>query len=116
MYKKLTDEEMKELGRKTLDELRGMFKAWLKSDFKWAVGKVVDGECTGEEDEWDFLLFEWRDKLENWMSPYVFRLYRTKYITEDDLRAFGAEMYGNMMLMLEAIYALGGDVNNGQDL
>lgn len=116
MHKELTDEEMKKLGHKALDELRCMFKAWLKSDFDWAVGKIAGGGCTGEEGEWDFLLSEWRDKFENWMSPYVFRLYRTKYITEDDLRAFGAEAYGNMILMLEAIYALGGGVSNEQDL
>ena len=115
MQKDLTDEEIKKLGESALNELRMMFKAWLKSDFKWAIGKIICGEGTGEEGEWDFLFSEWRDKLENWMSPYVFRLYRTNYITKDDLKAFGTEMYDNMDRMLEAIYTLRGDVDNGKE-
>jgi hypothetical protein len=101
-----------EKGRKALDELRGMFKAWLKSDFNWAVGIVIKDGATGEEDEWDFLLKEWTDKLENWMSPYIFRLKATGYITENDIRAFAEEAYGNMLIMLATIRVLGEDINN----
>ena len=111
-----TKEERIELGRKSLDELRGMFKAWLKSDFKWAIGIVTTERTTGEDDECDFLWSEWTDKFTNWMSPYITRLRVTKYITDDDLRDFGEEMYDNMKIMLEAIYALTGDVNNEQDV
>ncbi len=67
-------------------------------------------------DEWDFLWSEWTDKFTNWMSPYITRLWKTGYVTDDDLRAFGEEMQGNMKIMLKAIYTLTGDANNEQNM
>lgn len=106
------EEEKLEMGRKELDILKGMFKSWLKSDFTWAVNVVIEDGVSGEEGEWDFMFAEWRDKLENWMSPYVFRLYKTGYITQKDLEAFGSEAYSAMSTMLSAVYALGKEIDN----
>lgn len=102
------------MGREELELLRGMFKSWLKSDFMWAIKIVTAGKGTGEDGEWDFLWAEWTDKLTNWMGPYVTRLVATKYVTDEDVATFGEEMYDNMSIMLEAIYALTEDVNNEQ--
>jgi len=107
-----TEEERLEMGHKALDELSGMFRAWLKSDFNWALEIVEKEGATGEKDEWKFLWSEWTDKLENWMLPWVIRLRETKYITPDDTEKFVSERYNNMKVMLEAIYALSGDTQN----
>ena len=53
--KQTSPEEKLEMGRKSLDELRDMFKAWLKSDFRWATETPVTEKVTGKDDEWDFL-------------------------------------------------------------
>jgi hypothetical protein len=111
-----TEEEKLEIGCKELDMLRGMFRAWLKSDFNWAVEIVTTKGTTGEDDEWDFLLDDWREKFTDWLGPYLLRIRDTKYATEKEIGAFGAEMFGNMKIMLEAIYALTGDVNNEQSV
>lgn len=107
-----TPEEKIEIGRKALDEFRGMFKAWLKSDFHWAVGIVARKGATGEDGEWDFLFDDWREKFTNWLGPYLIRLRETGYATEEELGAFGEEMFGNMKIMLEAIYALSEDTKD----
>ncbi len=105
---------MSEMGRKELDVLRGMFRVWLESDFRWALEIVIAGEATGENDEWDFLWEEWVEKFENWMVPYVLRLRDTEHTTTKDLNGFGTEMYNNMKLMLSAIYALSEEAKNEQ--
>lgn len=111
-----TPEERIEIGRKALDELRGMFKAWLKSDFNWALEVVATGGTTGESGEWDFLLSDWREKFQDWMGPYLLRLRDTEYATEKEIEAFGDEAFGNMKIMLEAIYAITGGTNNGREV
>ncbi len=107
-----TEEERIEIGRKALNELRGMFRAWLKSDFVWAVEVVTAKGTTGEDDEWDFLLDDWREKFTDWLGPYLLRLRETEYATEKEIGAFGEEMLGNMKIMLEAIYALSEDTKD----
>ncbi len=111
-----TKEERIEMGRKALDELRGMFKAWLASDFNWALEKAVAGEVSGKEGEWDFLWEEWLEKLSDWMSPYVSRLREAEYINDEDLNTFGEEMANNMRVMLETIYVLSEGLKNEQDV
>lgn len=99
----------KNLGREELGTLRMMFRRWVKSDFDWAVNIIKEKGSSGEKDEWDFLRREWIDKLENWMGPWVRRLLKTEYITEEEVREFGEEAMHAINTALEALYALGGN-------
>lgn len=108
------DNDKLKSGKKELEILMLMFERWVKSDFDWALEIINTQGCTGEEGEWDFLRRDWVDKLENWMSPFLFRLYRTGYITEDDLRKFGADAYDFISLMLTALYVLSGGTKKNE--
>ena len=111
----MEEKEQKDMGAVALDELRVMFKAWLRRDFIWVTELMAKGDITGEEDEWDFLWSEWVGKFEDWMFPWVGRLRDTKFITAEEAVKFGEEAYNNMRGMLNAIYVLSGGVNNEQD-
>ena len=106
------DDKKKELGQAELEVLKDMFERWIKSDVVWAANIIATKGSTGEDDEWDFLRRDWIEKLEVWMAPYLIRLYRTGYITEDELRKFGEEATHTIKTMLEALYALGGSLGN----
>jgi hypothetical protein len=111
-----TEEEKIELGYKELDILRRMFKAWLKSDFNWALGIITSEGTSGEEDEWDFLWRDWVEKLDTWLLPYAIRLRETEYVTEGILKDFVEELYDDMKVMLLAIKALTEGAKNEQDI
>lgn len=93
-------------GKKELGTLQMMFSRWLKSDVDWAIGIIATKGATGEDDEWDFLRREWIDKLENWVGPFVRRLWDTEYITEKQVRNFGVNAAHTIQIMLHALYKL----------
>lgn len=99
-------EQKLEHGASELDVLRGIFSRWLKSDFDWAVNNIIQQGRSGEEDEWDFMRLDWIGKYEEWLYPYVMRLFQTEYITGEQRREFNDWAYEQMALMLTALYNL----------
>jgi len=106
------NEEKHKLGTKELEILDMMFKRWVRADFNWALSIIEKQGSSGEDDEWDFLRREWIDKLESWMGPWVSRLRKMNYITDEDVSNFGSEAAETINMMLAALYALGGNNKN----
>ena len=102
----MTPDDKLELGESELEVLKNIFSRWLKSDFDWAVGILINEGSSGEEDEWDFLRTDWVDKYETWLYPYIMRLRDTEHITKEQTRFFNNWAYDQMALMLEALYSL----------
>lgn len=104
--KDMPAEEKLKLGDSELEVLRGIFSRWLKSDFDWAVDIIIKQGRTGAEDEWDFMRIDWIGKYEEWLYPYLMRLYQTEYITGEQRREFNDWAYDQIALMLDALYNL----------
>lgn len=102
----ISPEKKLEMGVNELETLMNIFSRWLKSDFDWAVGLLINEGSSGEEDEWDFLRIDWIQKYEDWLYPYLMRLHQTEHITDDQKRDFNNWAYDQIFLMLEALYGL----------
>ena len=102
----MSAEDKLKLGEDELKVLKDIWLRWLKSDFDWAVNYTLQYGRNNEEDEWDFLRREWIGKYDEWLYPYIYRLYRTEHITQEQKDDFSAWADNEMMIKLEALYSL----------
>lgn len=69
---------MDEVGRKEIETLRKMVLTWKNSYLRWAPS---DGDA-------EFLVQDFVGEIEEYMYPYLRRLYVCNYITHEDLKEF----------------------------
>jgi hypothetical protein len=93
-------------GEQEMVTLRQIWQRWLKSDCDWAAKIIVEQGGVKEEDEFDFLLEDWREKFETWLYPYVERLWKTEHITPEEACEFAGWASWMMGLALTALHTL----------
>jgi hypothetical protein len=94
-----------------METMFNMFKNWCKSDFNWAANIIKkQGGC--EEGEFDFLRKDLNEKFSHWMYPKLERLYKTKYITEDEAVEFAKKIYDIIDETMMRLYELGDNKDN----
>jgi hypothetical protein len=96
----------RELGLDELATLKEMWKRWLQRDIIWATDVVFKQNGQSHDGEWDYLLGEWKENFDEWMYPYVRRMYETECITVEDAGEFVAFAYTLMNTALDAIRML----------
>lgn len=102
----MTPEEKRALGLGELGTLRQIWNRWLRSDCNWAAEIIVKQGGVQSEDEFDFLLSDWKEKFETWLYPYVERLWKTDHLTKEEAYEFSDWAYTRMDVALKALYLM----------